>query len=183
MSDEDLSAEENRAISSLIREELARRRMTRAALADHAKLSLSTLEKAMSGQRPFTLATVVRLESALTLKLRKPTNGHVTEPAAAPDSLGSYSRPAVKWLEGNYLTLRPSFSVPKGIYAYRTGFLRRYAALAPAPAERMESLEQLRAMHHGYRIAVATWSGSLAPGVDTAEDLQQVRARFSQAAT
>jgi 3-deoxy-manno-octulosonate cytidylyltransferase (CMP-KDO synthetase) len=70
-----------------------------------------------------------------------------------------------------------------GIYAYRTGLLRRYAALAPAPAERMESLEQLRAMHHGYRIAVATWAGSLAPGVDTAEDLQQVRARFSQAAT
>ena len=120
MSDEDLSAEENRAISSLIREELARRRMTRAALADHAKLSLSTLEKAMSGQRPFTLATVVRLETALALKLRKPTNGHATEPATAPDSLGSYSRPAVKWLEGNYLTLRPSFSVPKGIYAYRT---------------------------------------------------------------
>lgn len=70
-----------------------------------------------------------------------------------------------------------------GIYAYRTGFLRRYAALAPAPAERMESLEQLRAMHHGYRIAVATWSGSLAPGVDTAEDLQLVRARFSQMPT
>jgi transcriptional regulator with XRE-family HTH domain len=120
MSDENLSADENRAISSLIREELAKRRLTRAALADHAKLSLSTLEKAMSGQRPFTLATVVRLESALALKLRKVSNGHAAEPATAPDSLGSYSRPAVKWLEGNYLTLRPSFSVPKGIYAYRT---------------------------------------------------------------
>ena len=65
MSDEDLSAEENRAISGLIREELAKRRLTRAGLAETAKLSLSTLEKAMSGQRPFTLATVVRLESAL----------------------------------------------------------------------------------------------------------------------
>jgi transcriptional regulator with XRE-family HTH domain len=103
MSDENLTAEENGTIAGLIREELARRRITRAALAEQAKLSLSTLEKAMSGQRPFTLATVVRLE-----------------PAHAPDSLGSYSRPAVKWLEGNYLTLRPSFSVAKGIYAYRT---------------------------------------------------------------
>ena len=74
MSDEDLSAEENRAITGLIREELAKRRLTRAALADDAKLSLSTLEKAMAGQRPFTLATVVRLESALGMKLRRTGN-------------------------------------------------------------------------------------------------------------
>jgi DNA-binding phage protein len=119
MSDEDLSAEENRAITTQIKEELARRRMTRAGLADGAKLSLSTLEKAMSGQRPFTLATVVRLESALGLKLRR-SNGHAAEATLAPEGLGSYSRPAVKWLEGSYLTLRPSFSVSKGIYAYRT---------------------------------------------------------------
>jgi transcriptional regulator with XRE-family HTH domain len=120
MSDENLSAEENHRISSLIREELAKRRMTRAGLADHAKLSLSTLEKALSGQRPFTLATVVRLETALALKLRKANGGVAIEPSTAPDGLGSYSRPAVKWLEGNYLTLRPSFSVSKAIYAYRT---------------------------------------------------------------
>jgi transcriptional regulator with XRE-family HTH domain len=50
-------------ISGLIREELAKRRMTRAGLAEKAKISLSPLEKALSGQRPFTLATVVRLES------------------------------------------------------------------------------------------------------------------------
>ncbi len=120
MTDEDLSVEENARISSVIREELAKRRMTRAGLADHAKLSLSTLEKALSGQRPFTLATVVRLETALTVSLRKSTNGHAGEAATAPDSLGSYSRAAVKWLEGDYLTLRPSFSVSKAIYAYRT---------------------------------------------------------------
>jgi transcriptional regulator with XRE-family HTH domain len=119
MTDENLSAEENARISSLIREELAKRRMTRAGLADHAKLSLSTLEKALSGQRPFTLATVVRLETALSVKLRK-INGASSESATAPDGLGSYARPAVKWLEGNYLTLRPSFSVSKAIYAYRT---------------------------------------------------------------
>ena len=81
MSDEDLSAEENRAISGLIREELAKRRMTRAALAEDARLSLSTLEKAMSGQRPFTLATVVRLETALGLKLRRAGNGHAAAEA------------------------------------------------------------------------------------------------------
>ncbi len=118
MSDEDLSPEENKSISAAIREELARRRLTRQHLADLAKLSLSTLEKALSGQRTFTLATVVRLEEALQIPLRKgKSNG---DAALAPETLGSYSRPAVKWLEGSYLTLRPSFSVSKGVYAYRT---------------------------------------------------------------
>ena len=63
-----------------------------------------------------------------------------------------------------------------GIYAYRAGFLKRYAALVPAPAEQAEALEQLRAMHYGYQIAVLDWQGAVAPGVDTLEDLQRVRA-------
>ena len=119
MSDDDLSPEENRAISGVIREELARRRLTRQHLADKAKISLSTIEKALSGQRPFTLATVVRIEEALQHQLRrvKPSNG---EAALAPQSLGSYSRPAVSWLEGDYLTLRTSFSDQNSIYSYLT---------------------------------------------------------------
>jgi transcriptional regulator with XRE-family HTH domain len=121
MTDDDLSADENRAISGVIREELARRRLTRQHLADKAKISLSTIEKALSGQRPFTLATVVRIEEALQLPLRKakPAN-NMNDTALAPQSLGSYSRPAVSWLEGDYLTLRASFSDPTGIYAYLT---------------------------------------------------------------
>ncbi len=62
-----------------------------------------------------------------------------------------------------------------GIYAYRAAFLKRYAALTPAPTEQWEALEQLRAMYHGYRIAVLPWAGVMAPGVDTAEDLARVR--------
>ncbi len=120
MSDDDLSAEENRAISSVIREELARRRLTRQHLADKSKISLSTIEKALSGQRPFTLATVVRIEEALTLPLRKIKMAAQQEASLAPQSLGSYSRPAVSWLEGDYLTLRMSFSEAKSIYAYLT---------------------------------------------------------------
>jgi transcriptional regulator with XRE-family HTH domain len=120
MSDDDLSAEENRAISGVIREELARRRLTRQHLADKSKISLSTIEKALSGQRPFTLATVVRIEEALQLPLRKAKSNGAAEMALAPQSLGSYSRPAVSWLEGDYVTLRGSFSDPNGIYAYLT---------------------------------------------------------------
>ena len=62
-----------------------------------------------------------------------------------------------------------------GIYAYRVGFLRRYATLSPTGAERFEALEQLRALGHGHRIAVAFWERPMEAGVDTAEDLERVR--------
>jgi 3-deoxy-manno-octulosonate cytidylyltransferase (CMP-KDO synthetase) len=61
-----------------------------------------------------------------------------------------------------------------GIYAYRAGFLRRFAALAPTPLERAESLEQLRALEHGHAIAVRIAPEPFPPGVDTAEDLARV---------
>lgn len=62
-----------------------------------------------------------------------------------------------------------------GIYAYRVSYLREYASLSPTPAERFEALEQLRALGHGHRIAVAFWDAPMAAGVDTAEDLERVR--------
>jgi 3-deoxy-manno-octulosonate cytidylyltransferase (CMP-KDO synthetase) len=65
-----------------------------------------------------------------------------------------------------------------GMYAYRVRFLRAYSDLAPAPLERTEMLEQLRALWHGYRIAVAISSELPQPGVDTPEDLERVRAIF-----
>ena len=66
-----------------------------------------------------------------------------------------------------------------GIYAYRVSFLRRYAALSPTAAERFEALEQLRALGHGHRIAVAFWEQPMEAGVDTAEDLERVRRRLA----
>ncbi len=62
-----------------------------------------------------------------------------------------------------------------GIYAYRAGFLAQFPSLSPAPLERLESLEQLRALWHGYRIAVHLTEQAPGPGVDTPEDLQRVR--------
>ncbi|HUQ74384.1 MAG TPA: 3-deoxy-manno-octulosonate cytidylyltransferase [Burkholderiales bacterium] len=61
-----------------------------------------------------------------------------------------------------------------GIYAYRVGFLRRYASLAPAPLEKAEALEQLRALWHGHRIAVVVSETDIPPGVDTPQDLDAV---------
>jgi len=65
-----------------------------------------------------------------------------------------------------------------GIYAYRVRYLRDYSRLAPTAAERFEALEQLRALGHGHRIAVAVWNETLEPGVDTQQDLERVRRRL-----
>jgi 3-deoxy-manno-octulosonate cytidylyltransferase (CMP-KDO synthetase) len=62
-----------------------------------------------------------------------------------------------------------------GIYAYRAGFLRLFPQLPSAPIESMESLEQLRALWHGHRIAVHVTSQAPGPGVDTPADLARVR--------
>lgn len=115
----ELRTTDSDAIAIRLREELARRRISRQALADMAKISLSTLEKALSGSRPFTLATVVRIEDVLGTPLRQHTP-LPTDRMLAPEDMGSYSRPAVRWIEGSYLTLRPAFSEAGAIYAYRT---------------------------------------------------------------
>jgi 3-deoxy-manno-octulosonate cytidylyltransferase (CMP-KDO synthetase) len=67
-----------------------------------------------------------------------------------------------------------------GLYAYRAGFLRRFPQLEPAPLERIESLEQLRVLWHGERIAVHLAEHAPGPGVDTPEDLERVRALLSR---
>jgi 3-deoxy-manno-octulosonate cytidylyltransferase (CMP-KDO synthetase) len=67
-----------------------------------------------------------------------------------------------------------------GLYAYRVSFLRRYTTLAPAPIEQWESLEQLRALWHGFPIRVLPLEAAPPAGVDTAEDLARVRAVFAR---
>jgi 3-deoxy-manno-octulosonate cytidylyltransferase (CMP-KDO synthetase) len=69
-----------------------------------------------------------------------------------------------------------------GIYAYRASFLARYAALTPTAAERFEALEQLRALGHGHRIAVALWDEAMPAGVDTPADLERVRVLLARSA-
>ena len=118
----DFGTRESEAVSLKIREEIARRRVSRQWLADEAKISVSTLEKALTGRRAFTLPTVIRIEEALGVHLRLP---HGEGPAdahqgTAPESMGAYSRAAVRWLEGGYLTLRRSFGEADAIFAYRT---------------------------------------------------------------
>jgi transcriptional regulator with XRE-family HTH domain len=147
VTEHNLSEQQSRLIANRIREELARRRMSRRGLADIAKISISTLEKVLSGRRPFTLATTIRLEGALGVNLRTEAASAASVPAPipatglAPGELGYYSRPSVAWLEGVYVTLRPSFSEPSAIYAYRTEILwdEESSRLAFRESERIDA--------------------------------------------
>lgn len=70
-----------------------------------------------------------------------------------------------------------------GIYSYRVGFLRLFPTLRQAPIEVTEALEQLRALWHGYRIAVHTCAQAPGAGVDTPDDLLRVREIFAAQGT
>ncbi len=123
------------AIAQAVREQMARRRMSRRRLADEARISISTLEKALNGSRGFTLATLLRLEQALGVSLR----AELASEVQAPAELGAYSHAAVKVLEGAYLTLRPSFEVPGAVYAYRTDLSWDGGQLVFAESERLDA--------------------------------------------
>lgn len=92
-----------------------------------------------------------------------------------------FSRAPIPWWRDGYAqgigALPPDAPLRHiGLYAYRVGFLRRFPALPPSPLEQLESLEQLRALWHGHRIAVHVTDHAPGPGVDTPEDLERVRA-------
>jgi 3-deoxy-manno-octulosonate cytidylyltransferase (CMP-KDO synthetase) len=92
-----------------------------------------------------------------------------------------FSRAPIPWwrdgqANGSFQTLpNPAPLRHIGIYAYRAGFLSGFPHLSPAPLETMESLEQLRVLWHGHRIAVHVTEQAPGPGVDTPEDLERVR--------
>ncbi len=95
-----------------------------------------------------------------------------------------FSRAPIPWWRDGSGAGAPALPSPAplrhvGIYGYRCGFLRRFPALAPAPLEHTEALEQLRALWHGHRIAVHTTPHAPGAGVDTPEDLARVRALFA----
>lgn len=87
------------------------------------------------------------------------------------------------WRDGNAdgIMALPTTPAPLrhiGIYGYRAGFLRRFPTLSASPIEQVESLEQLRVLWHGERIAVHVSDTRPGPGVDTPEDLERVRRHF-----
>lgn len=95
-----------------------------------------------------------------------------------------FSRAPIPWWRDGYAAGVTSLGTPKplrhiGVYGYQVGFLKRFPLLAPSPLEGIESLEQLRVLWHGERIAVHVSETRPGPGVDTPEDLARVRALFA----
>lgn len=94
-----------------------------------------------------------------------------------------FSRAPIPWWRDGYGAGVQQLAEPAplrhvGIYGYRAAFLRRFPTLAPSPLELLESLEQLRVLWHGERIAVHRSPAAPAAGVDTAEDLERVRTLY-----
>jgi 3-deoxy-manno-octulosonate cytidylyltransferase (CMP-KDO synthetase) len=98
-----------------------------------------------------------------------------------------FSRAPIPWARdawsGARHALPPGLPVARhvGLYAYRVGFLKVYPGLERPALEAFESLEQLRALWHGHRIAVIGSDRPSPPGVDTAEDLEVVRRLYNGA--
>lgn len=99
-----------------------------------------------------------------------------------------FSRAPIPWARDAWSAARHAFpqTLPMlrhiGLYAYRVGFLRRFCTLPPSPLEQWEALEQLRALWHGDHIRVLRVEQAPEAGVDTAEDLERVRAFFAAGA-
>ncbi|MGY4828899.1 3-deoxy-manno-octulosonate cytidylyltransferase [Sphaerotilaceae bacterium SBD11-9] len=91
-----------------------------------------------------------------------------------------FSRAPIPWWRDGNAEGVPQLPAPPplrhiGLYGYRAGFLRRFPTLPACPLETIESLEQLRVLWHGERIAVHVSPVRPGPGVDTPQDLARVR--------
>ena len=106
---------------------------------------------------------MVRQKNAITAIVTNTSSARVTTRATPADF--RYGLPALHHI---------------GMYAYRATFLRRFPSLATGKLEQIESLEQLRAMEHGYRIMVHVTPTHPGAGVDTPEDLERVKSIFAK---
>jgi 3-deoxy-manno-octulosonate cytidylyltransferase (CMP-KDO synthetase) len=91
-----------------------------------------------------------------------------------------FSRAPIPWWRDGAVDgqARPGDPAPLrhiGLYAYRAGYLRVFTTREATALERCESLEQLRALSHGDRIAVHVTHRRPGPGIDTPADLERVR--------
>lgn len=150
----------------------------------------------LQGDEPFAPVEGVRRVAALLAGSRAGM-ATLAEPITAADALFDpntvkvvvgdhgealyFSRAPIPWQRDAFprtdaLALPGAWLRHIGIYAYRAGFLRRFAAMPPGRLERIESLEQLRVLEAGLAIAVALSPAPFPQGVDTPDDLARAEA-------
>ena len=78
------------------------------------------------------------------------------------------------WVENTQIMQDNAYFRHVGIYAYKASFIHEYIKLSPSHYEKIESLEQLRVLYHGYDIHVSIASQAPPHGVDTPEDLDRL---------
>jgi 3-deoxy-manno-octulosonate cytidylyltransferase (CMP-KDO synthetase) len=146
---------------------------------DALQLADETIVVNVQGDEPLLPPEVVGRVAALLAQ--RPECAMATAAHPLHDA-AEFSRAPIPWARDAFASAldRLPAELPAwrhvGLYAYRAGFLRRFPRLARAPIEEQENLEQLRALWHGFGIAVLPLADRLPPGVDTAEDLEKVRA-------
>jgi 3-deoxy-manno-octulosonate cytidylyltransferase (CMP-KDO synthetase) len=86
-----------------------------------------------------------------------------------------FSRAQIPYQQANQSSIAANYYHHIGLYAYRVGFLKQYQTWQPSPLEISEKLEQLRALWYGAKIHVDQAVTESPVGVDTPDDLQQVR--------
>jgi 3-deoxy-manno-octulosonate cytidylyltransferase (CMP-KDO synthetase) len=125
----------------------------------------------MVSERGFPLGTVAAVATSEIL-----SNPNVVKVVTADDGRAMYfSRAAIPFLrsaedaELQHAALRQHL----GVYAYTPATLRQWVELPEHPLERIERLEQLRALAAGIPIGVALIDEPVRPGIDTAEDLER----------
>ena len=146
-------------------------------LAPPASIRAVATSLAQSGAELATLATAISDSAEVfdpnCVKVVRDTNGHALY----------FSRAPIPWHRDAFAWDR--VSLPSGpwlrhigLYAYRAAHLRAFAAMTPSALERIESLEQLRVLEAGWKIAVALTAEPFPAGVDTEDDLRRVIAHL-----
>ncbi|AHK78891.1 3-deoxy-manno-octulosonate cytidylyltransferase [Ectothiorhodospira haloalkaliphila] len=96
-----------------------------------------------------------------------------------------FSRAPIPWeRDALDMEVSPALQVCQrhiGLYAYRVGYLKRFTRMESCALERIECLEQLRAMYHGARIHVDVALQAPGAGVDTQEDVERVEMMLAHA--
>lgn len=110
-----------------------------------------------------------------------PSNPAIVKVIARRDGMAMYfSRSRIPYPRDGALASEVGVLRHVGLYAYRVAFLRKYVTLPATPLERIESLEQLRVLEHGYRIAVVTMKDVGGAGIDTPEQYAEFVGRNRQ---
>ena len=157
----------------------------------------------LQGDEPFAPASGIRRVAELVASSGAPM-ATLAAPILDPDTMFDpnavklvrntagdalyFSRAPVPWHRDAWsrerATVEPDVCLRHiGIYGYRAGALRAFTRLPPGRLERLESLEQLRALEAGWRIAVDLTPEPFPPGVDTPEDLARAEATLADQAS